>query len=167
MDERALTDAERRMLSPGLVSALDAAGVEPLIAPRAAWAAQIARLWRGHVPVLTRGRRIYWPGAPADLSAHPAAMALVQHELQHVLDFATGRLSAFGYLLDPRNWIYRLPAPELWDWGRLGAEQRAVLAEKLWRAEHGDDDPHAEACRHVIPWAIDSAAQLAGELRRQ
>lgn len=153
MQARPLTDAERAALSPGLLAALDAAGAEPLIAPLAAWPARLARLWRGHVPVLTLGRRIHWPGAAADVSGRPAAMALLQHELQHVLDFQTGRLTAIGYLLRPRNWTYRLPPPERWDWSRLGAEQRAVLAETLWRAEREGAGDLAAACRRAIPWA--------------
>ena len=80
-------------------------------------------------------------------------MAILQHELQHVLDFATGRLSSLGYLCLPKNWTYRLPLPDHWDWRRLGAEQRAVLAEKLWRAEQGMEEPHLHACRSIIPWA--------------
>lgn len=154
MHGRALTEAERKLLSPGLVAALAAAGAEPVIVPRAAWLAKLAWLWRGHVPILTRGRRIYWPDARDDFSSAPKAMAVLQHELQHVLDFSTGRLSALGYVLNPRNWTYRLPSPDLWDWRRLGAEQRAVLAEKLWRAEQGLGE-ELEACRSVIPWAGD------------
>jgi hypothetical protein len=79
-------------------------------------------------------------------------MATLQHELQHVLDFSTGRLSGLGYLLNPRNWTYRLP--DDWDWRRLGAEQRAVLAERLWRAEQELSHDLA-AVRDAIPWAKD------------
>jgi len=152
MHARPLTASERRLLSPGLVGALDAAGAVPLIVPRAAWLARLTVLWRGHVPILTRGRRIYWPGAVADFSTAPNAMAVLQHELQHVLDFSTGRLSSLGYLLNPKNWTYRLPDDR--DWPRLGAEQRAVLAERLWRAEQGLTHDLAEI-RAVIPWAKD------------
>jgi hypothetical protein len=155
MHERGLNEAERKLLSPGLIAALAAAGADPVIIPRAAWLAKIASLWRGHVPILTRGRKIYWPDAPQDFSSRPNSMAILQHELQHVLDFSTGRLSAFSYLLHPGNWTYRLPHPDRWDWRRLGAEQRAVLAEKLWRAEQGQDEPHFHACRAIIPWAGD------------
>lgn len=154
MHGRPLTDAERKLLSPGLVAALTAAGVTPVIVPRAAWLARLTWLWRGHVPILTRGGRIYWPGARDDFSEAPKAMAVLQHELQHVLDFSTGRLSALGYVLDPRNWTYRLPSPDRWDWRKLGAEQRAVLAEKLWRAEQGLGE-ELETCRSIIPWAGD------------
>jgi hypothetical protein len=152
MRGRPITEFERKRLSPGLIAALDAAGVTPLIVPRAAWLARLTFLWRGHVPILTRGGRIYWPGAAADFSEAPNAMAVLQHELQHVLDFSTGRLSSLGYLLNPRNWTYRLP--DDWDWRRLGAEQRAVLAERLWRAEQGLAHDLAEI-RAVIPWAKD------------
>lgn len=154
MQERSLTPAERAMLSPGLIAALDAAGVQPVVIPRAARLARFTWLWRGYVPILTRGRKIYWPGAIEDFSARPGAMAILQHELQHVLDFSTGRLSALGYLLHPKNWVYRLPSPDRWDWGRMGAEQRAVLAEKLWRAEKGLGE-ELDACRSIIPWARD------------
>jgi hypothetical protein len=154
MHQRRLTDAERTSLSPGLVAALDAAGVAPVIISRAAWLARLTWMWRGHVPILTRGHKIYWPGAPEDFSARPAAMAILQHELQHVLDFSTGRLSALGYLFDPRNWTYRLPSPDRWDWKRLGAEQRAVLAETLWRAER-EGGEKLDACRSIIPWVDD------------
>ena len=152
MRGRPLSELERKLLSPGLVAALDEAGAAPLIVPRAAWLARLTFLWRGHVPILTRGRRIYWPGAAADFSATPNAMAVLQHELQHVLDFSTGRLSALGYLLNPKNWTYRLPDNR--DWRRLGAEQRAVLAERLWRAEHELAHDLAEI-RNLIPWAKD------------
>lgn len=152
MHERPLTDAERLLLSPGLIAALEAAGVAPVIVPRAARLAKVTWLWRGHVPILTRGHRIYWPGAAEDFSGRPGAMAILQHELQHVLDFATGRLSSLGYLLNPWNWLYGLPHRDHWDWRRLGAEQRAVLAERLWRAEQALGE-ELEACRKAIPWA--------------
>jgi hypothetical protein len=152
MRGRPLSELERKLLSPGLIAALDEAGAVPLIVPRAAWLARLTFLWRGHVPILTRGRRIYWPGAAADLSTAPNAMAVLQHELQHVLDFSTGRLSSLGYLLNPRNWTYRLPDER--DWRRLGAEQRAVLAERLWRAEQEVAHDLAEI-RSLIPWAKD------------
>ena len=163
MQPRPLTDAERRLLSPGLVAALDVAGVAPLIIPRAAWLARLTWLWRGHVPILTRGRKIYWPNGAQDFSGKPSSMAVLQHELQHVLDFSTGRLSVLGYLLNPKNWTYRLPSPDHWDWRKLGAEQRAVLAEKLWRAEQGLEE-ELPACRACIPWARDTD-QLVGERR--
>jgi hypothetical protein len=149
---RGLTAGERAGLSDGLERALAAAGAFPRIVAAASPLARVAGLWRGHVPVLTLGDRIFWPGAPEDADGREAEMALLQHELQHVLDYATGALTWWGYGLDPRNWTYRLPPARRWDWRRLGAEQRAVLSERLWRAERAGDLPAAEACRRHIPW---------------
>lgn len=157
---RSLTGDERASLSAGLDAALRAAGAFPRIVPVASPLARMAQLWRGHLPVLTLGDAIYWPEAPADASIRAADMALLQHELQHVLDYATGRLTWVGYAVDPRNWTYRLP-PGQYDWRRLGAEQRAVLTEHLWLAEARGDTGAAEALRRCIPWAATGRSSSA------
>jgi hypothetical protein len=133
-----------------LARALRTAGVEPRISDRAHAFAVIAGLWRGETPILALGRTVHWPRAPADLSG-TGAMSVLQHELQHVLDYATGALTPAGYAFLPRNWTYRVPAGGA-DWAGLGAEQRAVLAERLWLAER-DDPVAAQRLRSVIPWA--------------
>ncbi len=148
---RPLTDAEWGMLSPGLAAALRAEAINPRIVNRAHPAALIAGLWRGGTPILTRGAAIWWPGAQACFARHPA-MAILQHELQHVLEYATGELTALGYLTHPRNWTYawRPGAP----WKAYGAEQRASMVEDMWRMEHGLADPRdLPALRQLIPWA--------------
>lgn len=148
---RELTGAEWLALSPGLREALAAAGARPRIIARASWPGRVARLWRGRTPITTLGQTIYWPGAPDDLSSG-RAMAVLQHELQHVLDFATGALTRLGYLLTPSDWRYgyRLAGAV---WGRLGAEQRASVAEHLWLAERGLADFDLPALRRLAPWA--------------
>jgi len=81
-------------------------------------------------------------------------MAILQHELQHVLDFAEGRLTVLSYLLLPHNWRYRWELREGLSWDRLGAEQRASMAEALWRAERSQTKGEvAAALRALIPWA--------------
>ena len=151
---RPLTDGEWGALSPGLATALRAAGAEPLVRAAAHPAARIAALWRGGVPILTRGDLIWWPRAAADLSAPglERAMAVLQHELQHVLDYRLGRLTALRYIVDPREWTYRWRLGG--DWSGYGAEQRAAIAESLWLMERGlspGDD--LEAVRQLVPWA--------------
>lgn len=150
---RPLTEGERSNLSRGLIAALDEAGVEPQIVARPSMFAHAVRLWRGRVPIMALGRRIYWPGAAEDFSGQPRAMAVLQHELQHLLDFGTGSLTRLGYVCRPRNWRYGyVVGPCSWD--RLGAEQRASLAEHLWLAERGH--AHVENLdfyRRSIPWA--------------
>ena len=104
---------------------------------------------------------IFWPGAEPDLSrVGPAALATMQHELQHVLDYRTGRLTAARYLLDSREWTYdvRDVGP---NFNRLGAEQRATLVEHLWLAENGYR-PTTEVAdlRAIIPWAAQADGSL-------
>ncbi len=150
-----MTLAERSALSAGLEAALTLAGAEPRIVAWAHPGARIATAWRGQVSILTRGDLVFWPRAPADLSG-PRTMAVLQHELQHVLDYATGRLTARRYLSHPRHWSYAIDPAWTGDFDSLGAEQRAVLAERLWLAEAGLR-PRAEIARlrSIIPWARD------------
>jgi hypothetical protein len=152
---RPLTAQEWGALSPGLEAALIGSGARPRIVSTAHPAARVAAAWRGAVPILTRGDAVFWPDAPRDLcEGGPAGLATVQHELQHVLDYRTGRLTAARYLMDPREWVYAVePTPDT-RFDHLGAEQRATLAERLWLAENGFR-PASEVAvlRAVIPWA--------------
>ncbi len=151
--KRRLTPAEWADLSDGLGRALSAARVTPLVDTRPHPAAYLARLRFGSLPIMAIGRTIWWPGAPADL-AGSGDMAVLQHELQHVLDFAERRLSVAGYLLFPHNWSYRWDLSHGLSWDRLGAEQRASMAEALWRSERASASTQvAAALRAVIPWA--------------
>ena len=155
---RTLTPSEWLELSPGLAKALAAAAVAPLIEPRAHPAAFLAQLRFGSLPIMVVGRTIWWPNARPDFSG-TRDMAVLQHELQHVLDFADGRLSIAGYLLLPHNWTYRWELGDQLRWDRLGAEQRASVAEALWRAERSPASAEmATSLRQVIPWAGDEAA---------
>ena len=139
-----LTSGEWTQLSDGLGAALSATGVAPRIEPRPHPIAFLAR-WRfGRLPIMAVGRTLWWPNAPADL-AGTDDMAVLQHELQHILEFAEGRLTVAGYLLLPHNWTYRWDADRPLKWRRLGAEQRAGVAEALWRAERAPSG--AAACR--------------------
>ena len=151
--KRSLTPAEWADLSDGLSRALLAAGVTPLVDARPHPAAYLARLRFGCLPIMAIGRTIWWPNARPDL-AGTSDMAVLQHELQHVLDFAERRLSVAGYLLLPHNWSYRWDISRGLCWDRLGAEQRASMAEALWRSERASTSAEvAAALRAVIPWA--------------
>lgn len=165
--ERDLTSGEWAALSPGLADALHRAGVRPRLVGRASGLARIAALWRGQVPVMALGRRIFWPHAPDDLSApgRERLMAILQHELQHLLEYAEGRLSVWCYAIDPHNWTYRYRLDEATCWSRLGAEQRASVVEELWLLEHAAS-PAAERlrhCRRVIPWASPDEPDLLAQ----
>jgi hypothetical protein len=152
---RPLTSGERAALSPGLAEALDAAGVVPRISARPSIPALVVGLWRRRVPVMVLGGTIYWPRAAQDFSTDPLRMSVLQHELQHVLEFADGTLSRFSYVARPRNWIYpyRLRPGATWD--TFGAEQRAMMVQDLWLAERGllQTSVRIEELRALIPWA--------------
>ena len=155
-----MTPGEWAGISPGLARALRDVGARPTLVPRAHPAARVAALWRGGIPILTRDEVIWWPGASLDFSTpgREGGMAILQHELQHVLDFATGWLTAFRYLSQPRHWTYRwrLPDAALGDalWDAFGAEQRASIAERLWLIERGlAPRDELAALRQLIPWA--------------
>lgn len=153
--QRPLTKAERDALSAGLWSALTESGVQPLIVARPSLPALIVSVWRGGAPVMVLGRRIYWPGALTDFAARPELMSVLQHELQHALEFGRGELSRLSYLLKPTNWIYRyrLGAGALWS--DFGAEQRAMIVQHYFLAERGllpSAEP-VETYQALIPWA--------------
>lgn len=149
---RALTAGERDQLSPGLWDAIVGAGLEPRLRAQAHPAARIAALWRGGAPIMAVGKTIWWPGLPQDV-AGTIRMSLLQHELQHLLDFAEGKLSIASYLLWPPNWFYGYDLARHDRWDRLGAEQRASMAEALWRLDQAGDEAGAARLRAIIPWA--------------
>lgn len=157
---RDLTGGERAALSAGLLSAMDRAGLQPRLRAQAHPAAWICALWRGGPPVMAVGSTIWWPGLPRDLTG-TIRLSVLQHELQHLLDFAQGRLTIPGYLLWPPNWIYRYDLARHDHWNRLGAEQRAMMAENLWRLEQAGDLAGAARLRRIIPWAADPPDQGA------
>lgn len=89
MTGRPLTAGEWSELSPGLAAALAARTVSPQIEDRPHLAARLARWRYRSVPVLALGTTIWWPKAAADFSG-TRHIGVLQHELQHVLDFAEG-----------------------------------------------------------------------------
>ena len=57
--------------------------------------------------ILVRGYDIYWPDTPADFTRHDLLLqSVLIHELCHVWQYQTGRLTALRYLINPANWIY-------------------------------------------------------------
>ena len=64
-------------------------------------------------------------------------MALLQHELQHVLEFASGELSAVGYALNPHNWRYGYTLDGTSAGGGSGPSSGPSIVEHLWLIERG------------------------------
>jgi hypothetical protein len=162
---RRLTAGEWRALSPGLAAAVIDAGARPCIHARASTLARLAQIRFASAPVMVLGSRIHWPEALPDFSLPglESSMAVLQHEMQHVLEFATGKLSPFRYAFRPKNWRYRYDLTPRSRWRDFGAEQRASIAEHYWLLERGGDDVVARALgqtpasltvyRRILPWA--------------
>jgi len=156
-DQRLLTDREWSALSDGLAVALAQVGVQPRIVARPAVGARLATLWRGgKAPILAWKDTVYWPGALDDFTVPDAwrEMAILQHELHHLWEYAVGDLTWLGYGLNPRNWVYRYHLKPHSRWSDFGAEQRACIAEDLWLIEHGHPcgDYGVEVRRRLLPW---------------
>ncbi len=153
---RGLTDGEWGAMSPGLARALASAGVRPRVLAKVCLPARLAQIRFGGAPIMVLGERVHWRGAHPDFSLPGLEhfMAVLQHELQHVLEFATGELSALRYVVWPGNWRYGYDLKPGAAWRDFGAEQRAMMAQHLWMAEHGLPSPYpAEQLRRLIPWA--------------
>ena len=156
-DQRLLTDREWSALSDGLAVALAQVGVQPRIVARPVIGTRLAALWRGGTaPVLAWKDTVYWPGALEDFAVPHAwrEMAILQHELHHLWEYAVGDLTWLRYGLNPRNWVYRYRLKPHSRWSDFGAEQRACIAEDLWLSEHGHtcDQDGADVRRQLLPW---------------
>jgi hypothetical protein len=126
---RHLTAAEIALIPPELALASDARSV---------------RLTdRAHNPfalgkVLVRGSSIYWHNAPADFTqSSDGRRALLMHELTHVWQYRTGRLSAASYLIWPPNWRYRYAVRERANLDHYAIEAQADIVEDWYRLRAG------------------------------
>ncbi|HWU48363.1 MAG TPA: hypothetical protein VN042_00700 [Asticcacaulis sp.] len=126
--ERALTQAE--------IAAMPA--VLPTRAARLVdaehWASKLARLIGRGPQIVVRGERIFWPGAPDDMSRDSALMALLAHELTHIWQYADG-MTLLRYLWRERGvYAYRLDGRSF---PAYGYEQQAAIIEDWVRLSHG------------------------------
>ena len=73
---------------------------------------EILLINRAHNPfaknkILVRNHKIYWPDYPEDFSKTSIYQkAMLMHELCHVWQYYTKRLSALKYLMRPAGWAY-------------------------------------------------------------
>lgn len=95
---RHLSEPEIRALPKGFTESFDIRAVELIDRPHNPFARR---------KILCRGSRLYWPNHPKDFTRTQIIIrSLLVHELCHVWQYETGRLSALRYLIDPRNWVY-------------------------------------------------------------
>lgn len=88
--------------------------------------------------ILVRGYTIYWPNAPRDFTLQSTDMqAVLMHELCHVWQYSTGRLTAFKYLINPANWLYKYKLSKRRKFYDYPIEKQADLLQDWFRLNTG------------------------------
>jgi len=130
---RPLSDTERKALPPSLLRALPVDDIRLIDAPHLL--CRLARLINKGPLIVARGRRIFWPHLPDDLSRRPEQLALLAHELTHVWQYETG-MTLWRYLWRERGrYGYRPVAAKPFQ--AYGYEQQAAMVEDWVRLTHG------------------------------
>lgn len=94
--------------------------------------------------ILVRGYDIYWPDTPADFTRYDLLMqSVLIHELCHVWQYKTGRLTALRYLINPANWIYSYTFDAAKTFEDYPIEKQADLLQDWFLMNAG-----AEPCRY-------------------
>jgi hypothetical protein len=151
---RRLSMSEITALPEGLMAALSGHVIVLIDAPHPlSWVWQ--RLGLGRL-ILVRGRRIYWPDLPRDLSLDPYHLSVLAHELTHVWQYQTG-MTLLSYLGRERGqYRYRPEADK--GFTAYGYEQQAAMVEDWVRLGLGLEPRWGEGVslawlRSVIPFA--------------
>lgn len=72
----------------------------------------VTLIYRAHNPfasgkILTRNDKIFWPECPDDFTKTSTEyQSVLMHELCHVWQYHTNKLSAAGYIMKPKRWFY-------------------------------------------------------------
>lgn len=136
MTARALSPAERQALPPGLVAALPE---DVVLMDRHHPLSHLSKLLRGYHLILVRGRRVFWPDLPPDLSRNPVHLAILAHELVHVWQYARG-MTLLSYIARDvigrlGRYDYRIVSGKAYT--AYGYEQQAAMMEDWVRLTHG------------------------------
>lgn len=140
---RHLTEAEIAGLPQGFTGAFDIKAVQLID--------------RAHNPfarnkILCRGPRLYWQNHPRDFTREPLLIqSLLVHELCHVWQYATGRLTAFRYLIDPRNWVYAYEVKENAKFDDYPTEKQADLLQDWFLVNSGATPLRFETRNGITP----------------
>ncbi len=129
---RTLTPEEIDALPTGLLDAVPFAEVRLVNGHH--WVSHLARLVGRGPQIVVRGRRIFWPRLPSDMSGNAVAMSLLAHELVHVWQYETG-MTLWRYILRERGrYHYRIDGRAYTDYGY---EQQAAMMEDWMRLRAG------------------------------
>ena len=144
---RGLTPNEIALMPSGFISQIDIS--------------KVRLIGRTHNPfaigkIVARGYDLYWKNYPQDFTQEPlSARSLLVHELCHVWQYATGRLTAWSYLSRPKNWIYGYEFDPRKNFDDYDIEKQADLLQDWHHMNHG-----GSACRHRQGSFTPSLAQI-------
>jgi len=128
-ETRHLSRREIEALPSGFVSTFDIHAVKFINRPHNPFARN---------KILCRGHKLYWPDHPQDFTRQPLVIqSLLVHELCHVWQYETGRLTALRYLIDPRNWIYNYTVEPDAQFDDYPIEKQADLLQDWFLSNHG------------------------------
>ena len=139
---RGLTPNEIDLLPSGFISQID---IE-----------RVRLIDRKHNPfigrkIVARGYDLYWPNYPLDFTAAPpAAQSLLMHELCHVWQYATGRLTAWRYLTRPKNWAYGYEFETSKNFDDYATEKQADLLQD-WHNMNCGQQPYRHHPQSIAP----------------
>jgi len=131
--ERPLTAAETAALPAALCGAIPVNAVR--LSDKEHVVSKLARLIGRGPLIVVRGRYIFWPDLPDNLSAHPGTLALLAHELTHVWQYESG-MTLWRYLWRERGrYHYRITGDK--PFKAYGYEQQAAMVEDWVRRLNG------------------------------
>ena len=148
---RPLTVAEINALPTGLLAAVPFEAVRLIDGHH--WVSWLARLIGRGPQIVVRGRQIFWPHLPADMSGSPVAMSLLAHELVHVWQYEIG-MTLWRYVWRERGqYHYRIDGRAYTDYGY---EQQAAMMEDWMRLRAGLPSRYSEVdlstLKEIIPF---------------
>ena len=119
--------------------------------------AKVTLISRAHNPfasgkILTRNNDIYWPDCPADFTMQGLSrQSLLMHELCHVWQYHTGRLSGLGYLTSPSSWSYEYVYDPAKAFDDYPTEKQADLLQDWYRVNNGAAAANYDRAESVQP----------------
>ena len=148
---RPLTPAEINALPTGLLAVVPFEAVRLIDGHH--WVSWLARLIGRGPQIVVRGRRIFWPRLPADMSDNAVSMSLLAHELVHVWQYEIG-MTLWRYVWRERGqYHYRIEGGAYSDYGY---EQQAAMMEDWMRLRSGLAPRYSEVdlttLKEIIPF---------------
>ncbi len=155
--QRALSPREIAALPKGLI---DAVPDDVVLVDAHHPLSNLSRIVRGYAVILVRGKRIFWPGVPPDMSQDPCDLSVLAHELVHVWQYANG-MTLFSYIvrdviLRLGRYAYRLKPGKAFS--TYGYEQQAAMMEDWMRlhaglaVRHGAGAVDMAALQAIVPF---------------